>query len=161
MRLRWFMAVVVAVMSVAAPVSARKVRVGPRRIVVERTAGAEAAAPFDTIACPSGAIRCSGYDKPNRASKETFFVTNLSVDSLAVEGLIITLDYSDMQGRQLHRARRLVKVSLPPGQTRAVSVPTWDVNNAFHYFRTPAPARRQSTPYRVSAAVDSLLLAPM
>lgn len=151
----------IALLAVCAvlPLAARQLRTGPSRLIPETEIEEESsAAVFDTIACPAGAIVCSGYDKPNRATKETLFVTNLTPDSIDVCGLILTFDYSDMNGRQLHQAHHCVRVNLPAGETRAIAVPSWDKNNSFHYFRSTAPQRKASTPYKVSAKVDSLLI---
>lgn len=105
--------------------------------------------PFDTIR--PGFIRCSGYDKPNSSLRETFFVTNL--DSLGVAGIGLEFEYYDMEGRQLHRASHELAIDVPAGETRAVSVSSWDRNNAFHYYRSEAPKRRRSSAYKVKSRV--------
>lgn len=100
---------------------------------------------YDTIR--PAMVRFSGYEKPNTALRETFLVTNL--DSLDLNGIAVELEYLDMESRQLHRAAHTIKVNIPGGETRMVNVPAWDRNHSFHYFRSPAPQRRQSTPYKV------------
>lgn len=134
----------------------RKQRTGPGRISPIPTAPAMC---IDTIAADSASLRLSGYDKPNQAAFETFFVTNLTSDSTNLDGFVVTLTYFDSQGRQLHRRTEPVNVDLPAGETRSVRIATWDVNRAFHYYRSPAPVRRPSTPYSVKAQVISLLKA--
>lgn len=108
---------------------------------------------YDTVRQPQ--LRFSGYDKPNAALRETFLVTNL--DSLDIDGLAVELEYFDMEGRQLHRALHRLTINIPAGETRMVNVPTWDRNHAFHYFRSPAPKRKPSTPYRVKSSASYVL----
>lgn len=137
---------------------ARRRRTGPaklRREAAEATTAATLPQIYDTIVPAAGLISCAGYDKPNSATRETFFITN--ADTLDLECVNLTLEYFDMKGRQLHSATHSVSVELPAGQTRSVSVPSWDRNNAFHYFRSAAPKRRRSTPYSVKARVNYLL----
>lgn len=135
----------------ALPCAAKKQSIGPTRL--KKTPAVEIL--YDTIYPAEGTIICSGYDKPNRATRETFFITNGTADS--IEAVNLTFDYFDMNGRQLHSATHTVRVQLPAGQTRNVAVSSWDRNNAFHYMLSPAPTRRASTPYRVSSRVNFLL----
>lgn len=131
---------------------ARKVKSGPSRL---RRPAAAVEQLFDTIVPPRGLIACSGYDKPNGATRETFFLTNN--DSVDAEAVNLTLAYYDMKGRQLHSATHTVRTTIPAGATRNVGVGSWDRNNSFHYFRSPAPKRRASTPYGVKARVNYIL----
>lgn len=101
---------------------------------------------YDTVR--SAHLRFAGYDKPNAAQRETFFVTNL--DSVAIDGFAVELEYFDAADRQLHKRTAVVNENIPGGETRSVAVPTWDCNHAFHYFRSPRPPRRQSAPYSVT-----------
>mgnify|MGYP002747473240 CR=1 FL=1 len=138
--------------ALALPAVARRTKSGPGRLSREAVA---AEAVYDTIVPAAGLIRCSGYDKPNRATRETFFLTN--TDSLDVDAVNLTLDYFDSKGRQLHSATHTVRLTIPAGATRSVSVRSWDRNNAFHYVRSGAPKRRASTPFSVKARVNYLL----
>lgn len=135
--------------AVALPdVCARKVRSGPAKL----RRNAAPVERYDTVVDVASTLACSGYDKPNGATRETFFITN--TDTLCVDAVNLTLDYFDMKGRKLHSATHTVRVELPPGQTRNVSVRSWDINNAFHYFRSQAPKRRASTPFGVKARIN-------
>lgn len=138
--------IILILMLGALPLAARRQRTGPARIVPEREAAVELP---DTIAVDSLSVRLSGYDKPNAATTETFFCTNLLPDSLTLSGVVVTFEYLDMAGRQLHQETHTIRCDIPPGATRRLSVPSWDRNHAFHYFRSPAPLRRQSTRYKV------------
>lgn len=140
----------------AAGLSARRISTGPGRLAVE----ADTPVPADTLRPDSAQLRLSGYDKPNSATRETFFATNCHPDSVRISRLRLTFSYFDMSGRQLHEETRTVDCDIPPGATRRLSVPSWDRNNAFHYFRSPAPVRRQSTPYRVASRIDYAIAAP-
>jgi len=142
------------ILLVGAGMSAKRQRTGPARLVSVE----EPAAIPDTIIPADSTLIFSGYDKPNSASRETFFVTNQMPDSVTVLELNVTLTYFDMQGRMLHRAAHSVKTVIPPGQTRNVSVPTWDRNRAFHYYKSTPPSRRPSTPFRVSSFLNYVII---
>lgn len=153
---------VIAILAVSFTLSARKQRTGPSRIVpvrVEQPAQADTSIiAADTIVSPSKSqIRFSGYDKQNRATKETFFVTNNLPDSVTITELEVTFTYMDMQGRMLHQATHKIECEIPHGQTRQLYVRSWDSNNAFHYYRSTPPQRRPSTPYKVTSSVTSAL----
>lgn len=135
------------------PLAARKQSVGPAKL--RKTSAPEAL--YDTIYPTEGEIRCAGYDKPNRATRETFFLTNNTADSIDADAICITFEYLDLKNRQLHSVTHTVIIDLPHAQTRNVSIPSWDRNNAFHYELSTAPARRASTPYRVRSRVNYLL----
>ena len=152
---------------VALSVSARKQRTGPSRLtpvsepVEEQVLTDTSLVIFDTIIAPSKShLRFSGYDKPNRATRETFFVTNNLPDSATVTEIEVEFTYMDMQNRMLHRQSHTIGCEIPPGQTRKLSVRSWDTNNAFHYYRSEPPKRRQSTRYKVSSRVISALIIP-
>lgn len=129
--------------------AARKHHTGPGRL----DAPASPEDVRDTVRTHLDSIAFSGYDKPNQAVREAFFVTNRHPDSITLSELCVTFTYFDMQGRMLHEAAHTVKCQIPPGATRRLEVPSWDRTNAFHYFLSPAPPRRQSSPYRVSSTL--------
>lgn len=104
---------------------------------------------LDTIAVAANQLILSGYDKPNGANKETFLVTN-QMDS-TITMLEVELTYEDMTGRMLHRRTEQVRCLIPSGETRSLKIATWDPNHSYHYFRSAAPSRKASVPYRVSS----------
>lgn len=116
------------------------------------------AAPYDTVPFRPGMVVFSGYDKTLRASKETVFVTSHMADS-TVEALWFTITYLDTAGRELHRRSRRICVTLPPGATRRIDFPSWDVQRSFYYAGSP-PARTSAIPYTVTITPDTLLIAP-
>lgn len=157
--------VILTTLLIALPLNARKQRTGPQRLHPTTPPQPELIEPqpepFDTIVSPSKTqIRFAGYDKPNRATRETFFVTNNLPDSATIVQLEVTFTYSDMQDRMLHRADRTIECNIPHGETRKLSVRSWDSNHAFHYFRSTPPQRRPSTPYKVSSTVTRAILTP-
>lgn len=95
----------------------------------------------------------SGYDKPLRSRHETMLVTNCGDQD--VDSLYLTIDYIDLQGRQLHRRGLWVAVDLPTGETRQITFPSWDVQCSYVYRYSPVP-RRLHTPYDVTVSVDSI-----
>ncbi len=132
--------------SVADNTLSRRLRVRPARAEV-------AVSLPDTLrGAPCDSVLLSGYDKPLRASRETLFVTNRLDVPLTAVG--IRLIYSDMSGRLLHRRTVCARVLLEPGETRMVSIPTWDTNRSFFYHRGARPRVSGVTPYGVDAAVD-------
>lgn len=140
----------------ATPLAARRLKTGPGLSRPQREATVN---PADTIADPrTGAIILSGYEKTNSSSRETFFATNNLGPDSTVTAIELTLTYSDSEGRMLHRRTELVRCLIPPGETRALSLPTWDTNRAFHYRGSPAPPRRRSTPFDVTSAVNRLVI---
>lgn len=140
-------------------VEARRVITGPTKTpkAVPTAPAPDSTAEFaDTIFTPSREeIRLSGYDKTLRAYKESFFVTNSLPDSSTIIALDLTLDYTDLSGRQLHSADHTVRCHIPPGQTRQLSIPSWDKQRAFYYYRSTTPPRAQATPYKVTSTILS------
>ena len=112
----------------------------------------ESTAPrLDTITVDSTLLVHSGYDKPLRSTVETMFITN-RLDSATVTAVELSLIYRDMQGRQLHERRQWVSVTIPPRETRLVTIPTWDRQQSFYYHRSRRPRYATATPYTVQSA---------
>lgn len=152
-----FLASLLLILLTVCACEAKKVRTGPARTPRSRV---EATEPqkADTIFAPdAAAVRLSGYDKKLRATRESFFVTNSLLDSVAIIELHVVFEYSDMSGRQLHSEERRVKCHIPHGETRRLDVTSWDRQQSFYYFRSAAPKRSQATPYQVKSIVKSVL----
>lgn len=115
-----------------------------------------AQAGLDTITgAMTDSVLLSGYDKPLRSRKETFFATNNTSDT--IETLALTLTYLDSQRRQLHRSHVHVNATIPPGQTRNLAIPTWDSQQSFYYILSEVPARAtQAATFDVIISVDTL-----
>lgn len=109
----------------------------------------------DTIKNPTAdIIKISGYDKPLNSTKETFFTTNNGERTIV--GINITFNYFDNQNRQLHQVTKTINCSIPPGETRQLSISSWDKQKAFYYYRSPQP-RRQATPYSVTYNINYII----
>ena len=114
---------------------------------------------FDTIAEPrADAVRFSGYEKTNQSNRETFFITNNLRGDSTIIAVELTLTYFDADGNQLHERTETIRCILPPGETRAASLSSWDANHAFHYHLSTPPARRRSSPFSVRSRLRSLVL---
>lgn len=110
----------------------------------------------DTIAEPS--VSLSGYEKTLRSSKESILVTNACADT--IDAISLTIDYLDMQGRQIHR--RTLELSSPdpiaPGQTRQLEFRSWDSQRVWHYrLSQPTNPTGQATPYDIKATINYAL----
>lgn len=88
----------------------------------------------------------SGYDKPLKSSKETFFITNRTDRTMS--GVTLYIDYRTPDGRQLDK--RFVRLSclIPAGETRSVDIDSWDKNKNFYYYKGTVPAKG-GNPYAV------------
>lgn len=132
-------------------------QLGARKIATTRgrlrTAVTETQTCDSAVATGDSAMILRGYDKPLRSSKESIFVTN-TLD-LGVTAVHITIDYTDLQGRQLHRRARWIATDIPPRQTRQLSFPSWDRQQAF-YYHLSRPPRSSAAPYRITAVIDSV-----
>ncbi len=101
----------------------------------------------DTIFSPGDSLVVVGYDKLLRSARETFFVVNNS--SCHLKAISLTLTYYDMKGRMLHSRTAEIECNIPGGETRQLSLPSWDVQQLFYFYASPAP-RRAATPYKVT-----------
>lgn len=142
----------------------RKVRTGPARlhapapVVAVPADSTTMVLPADTITeIPTDAVRLSGFDKTVRSRTESFFATNALADSADIIELWVTLDYRDTHGRQLHKADHKVKCHIPAGQTRRLSVPSFDRQGTFYYHLSPAPRSSATTPFSVRAEVTGIV----
>lgn len=113
----------------------------------------------DTVA-GDGTARVSGFDKALSARRESFFVTNEAPDSADIVWMLVTLDYTDEAGRQLHSRRERVRCHIPAGCTRRVDIPAWDTQHVYYYRLTPPRRRVQGSaaPFDVRVRVDSIAL---
>lgn len=124
-------------------------------------AAATPPAPMPTAVAMSGdsvAVSLAGYDKPLRSARESFHAVN--ADTLDIVGMTLTFTYMDTSGRMLHRCSRHIDADIPAGETRMVTVPSWDRQKVFYYINS-APARSAGTPYDVTIDIDSVFVAPI
>jgi hypothetical protein len=93
------------------------------------------------------AVTLKGYSKRASDSKESFFITNNTKHRMSAVRLL--LRYTTMSGEMLTQRTVTVPVSLKPGETKLVSVKTFDVQRLFYYYAGPKP-RKQATPFKVA-----------
>ena len=93
------------------------------------------------------AVSLKGYSKRASEGKESFFITNNTSQRMSAVRLL--LRYTTMDGELLTQRAVTVPVSLKPGETRLVSVRSFDVQRLFYYYASPKP-RKQATPFKVA-----------
>lgn len=94
-----------------------------------------------------GAVTLKGYSKRASDSKESFLITNNTDHRMSAVRLL--LRYTTMQGEMLTQRSVTVPVSLMPGETKMVSVKSFDVQRLFYYYAGPQP-RKSATPFQVA-----------
>lgn len=151
------------VLAVLMAASAQRTTRRGRTAAVQRTEQAHAAprpGAADTVVAPdSAAVVLAGYDKALNATRESLFVTNAgTADTLS--WMLVTIDYTDMAGRQLHRRTVAIACDIPPQQTRRLDIPSWD-SQCVYYYHATQPHRRTLTaasPYRIALRIDSIAM---
>ena len=105
----------------------------------------------DADSVPEGvnpnAISIKGYTKKASDSKEAFFVTNRT--DRTISQIKLRLRYSTLTGEQLHERVATVNVTLRAGETRLVTIKSWDIQRQFYYYAGAKP-RKKSSPYKVA-----------
>ncbi len=106
----------------------------------------------DTLMCKSDdEITLSGFDKLLKSAKETFFATNNTNHDIT--GIEIEITYTDMSGRMLHKRKCFVETDIPSGETRHITISTWDAQRTFYYYRSSTQKHSNGTPFRVKCKV--------
>lgn len=91
-------------------------------------------------------IYLSGYDKTVSADVESFFVINKS--SFHVAGFAGVMVYTSSSG-EMYTSREINKrISIPPGETKLVTISSWDKQHSFRYIHS-APGRKNVLTYSV------------
>lgn len=103
--------------------------------------------PDSLIDIDPNAVTLKGYAKRASDSKESFFITNNTGHRMSAVRLL--LRYTTMQGEMLTQRAVTVPVSLKPGETRLVSIKSFDVQRLFYYYAGPKP-RKSATPFQVA-----------
>ena len=93
------------------------------------------------------AVSLKGFSKRASESKESFFITNNTSHRMSAVRLLMR--YTTMDGEMLTQRVVNVPVSLKPGETKLVSVKSFDVQRLFYYYAGPQP-RKQATPFKVA-----------
>lgn len=103
--------------------------------------------PDSLIDIDPNAVTLKGYSKRASDSKESFFITNNTAHRMSAVRLL--LRYSTMNGEMLTQRAVTVPVSLKPGETKLVSIKSFDVQRLFYYYAGPQP-RKAATPFQVA-----------
>lgn len=93
------------------------------------------------------AVTLKGFSKRASDSKESFFITNNTSHRMSAVRLL--LRYTTMNGEMLTQRTVTVPVNLKPGETKLVSIKSFDVQRLFYYYAGPQP-RKQATPFKVA-----------
>ena len=111
---------------------------------------------IDTIAITPTThnIKISGYDKPLRSSKETFFISNHTAYNIL--GIRLNIEYIDLKGRTLHQNQHHISLSIPTGATRQAFIKSWDVQKSFYYKHSSKPRIADGTPYDIRYQIISI-----
>ena len=111
---------------------------------------------IDTIAITPTThnIKISGYDKPLRSSKETFFISNHTEYNIL--GIRLNIEYIDLKGRTLHQTQHHISLNIPIGATRQAFIKSWDVQKSFYYKHSSNPRIADGTPYDIRHQIVSI-----
>lgn len=103
--------------------------------------------PDSLVDVDPDAVTLKGFSKRASDGKESFFITNNTAHRMSAVRLL--LRYTTMDGEMLTQRAVTVPVSLLPGETKLVSVKSFDVQRLFYYYAGPKP-RKQATPFKVA-----------
>lgn len=103
--------------------------------------------PDSLVDIDPNAVTLKGYSKRASDSKESFFITNNTSHRMSAVRLL--LRYTTMNGEMLTQRAVTVPVSLKPGETKLVSIKSFDIQRLFYYYAGPQP-RKSATPFQVA-----------
>lgn len=92
-------------------------------------------------------VSIRGYSKRASDAKESFFITNNTPHRMSSVRLL--LRYSTVNGTMLHERLATIDADLRSGESKLVTISTFDVQRLFYYYAGPKP-RKQATPFKVS-----------
>lgn len=92
-------------------------------------------------------VSIRGYSKRASDAKESFFITNNTPHRMSSVRLL--LRYSTVDGTMLHERQASIDTDLRSGESKLVTISTFDVQRLFYYYAGPKP-RKQATPFKVS-----------
>ncbi len=108
----------------------------------------------DGLFADSAKVDVFGYDKVREANKESVFVRNGLNDT--IDAVWLELEYFGMDSLPLHSRTVRLPLGLAPGKTVRSDFRSWDTQRIFYYHLSPAPKRRQATPYMLRAKVKGV-----
>lgn len=117
--------------------------------------------PTDTLTdldSISAIARLYGFQKTVASRVESVMISNLS-ETHTIVAVVVDIDYRTPAGEQLNRRTVTFHATVPPGETRHTSVPSWDRQQLFYFVETP-PARpsQRTSPFNVSITPKQLVL---
>jgi len=99
-------------------------------------------------------VAFSGYDKPLNSNYETFFASNNNDRRLLK--LWVTLNYMTTDGRQFHARSEEIRTNIPSGESRQLTLRSFDRQHSFYYHRSRKPRSNDGiAPFKVTIAIDS------
>lgn len=142
----------IAALLTATGLTARNVRTSR---TLDRQSASDTARADTIVPAPADVI-LSGYDKPQRTTHETFFMTNGTPRHIL--RAVISISYFDTDSLLLHSRSVTVSTDIPAGETRSVSIPSWDRQQSFRYVGSRR-SRTPAIPYFVRQSVDTIFTA--
>ena len=105
-------------------------------------------------------VEISGFKKAVASRVESVMLKNLNCCD-TINAVVVDIDYRTPKGQQLNRRTVTFNAIIPPGETRHVSVPSWDRQQLFYHVNTPPVKKTQrTTPFTVTIVPQSILLSP-
>ena len=99
-----------------------------------------------------GAIAIKGYVKRASDIRESFLITNKT--GRRITRVRMLMRYSDTEGGMIHEREVNVACDLKDGETKQVSVPSFDKHRSFYYYAGDKP-RKRATPFVVQVRILS------
>lgn len=106
----------------------------------------------DTVVPYKGEFVASGFEKVQSSVNESFFVSNHSGHDVAALRFVIV--YYNMRGEELHRRALWYDCLLPAGQTRNISLRSWDKQRVWHFVNTQGRHNAYSAPFDIKIKVS-------
>ena len=96
-------------------------------------------------------ISLSGYDKTLYDRNETFYVSNGTPFRLS--RVVVKMVYTNLSGEMLHEQTYGIECDIPAGETRQLSVRSFDTQHTHYYYKSRKP-RRSAIPYKVEYTLE-------
>lgn len=111
---------------------------------LERIVGTDSVAYADRISL-------SGYDKTLYDRNETFYVSNDT--PFRISRIVVKMVYTNPSGEMLHEQTYDIECDIPSGETRQLSVRSFDTQHTHYYYKSRKP-RRSGIPYKVEYTLE-------
>ncbi len=104
-------------------------------------------------------LRLSGYAKTLRSGKESITVTNNS--EVTLRGVTLEITYLSTDGKMIHKRTVTLPATLPAGESRTETFPTWDIHHFHYYAGGTAPTEKtkgKAIPFEIALRLISVSL---